>query len=61
MQKCYSEQLESSGAVLDTRYCMQAAAKQLQELLERELGWDMTASDLQGDTDDEDAPVIVEL
>ena len=40
---------------------LQAAARQLQELLERELGWDLTANDLQGDTDDEDAPIIVEL
>ena len=42
-------------------HCMQMAAGQLQELLERELGWDLTASNLQGDTDDEDAPVVVEL
>ena len=41
--------------------CMQGAARQLQELLERELAWDLTVSDLQGETDDEDAPVIVEL
>ena len=40
---------------------MQAATKQLQELLERELVWDLTASDLAGETDDEDAPVVVEL
>ncbi len=40
---------------------MQGAARQLQELLERELAWDLTVSDLQGETDDEDAPVIVEL
>lgn len=40
---------------------MQVAAKQLQELLERELGWDVSVSDLQGDSNDEDAPVIVQL
>ena len=33
----------------------------LQDLLERELGWDLTASDLQGESDDEDAPDVVEL
>ena len=41
--------------------CLQAAAMQLQDLLERELGWDLTAGDLQGESDDEDAPVVVEL
>jgi hypothetical protein len=40
---------------------MQAAAKQLQELLERELGWNLAVSDLEGDSEDEDAPVIVQL
>ena len=42
-------------------FCLQAAAMQLQDLLERELGWDLTVSDLQGESDDEDAPVIVDL
>ena len=40
---------------------MQAAAKQLQELLERVLGWNVAVSDLEGDSKDEDAPVIVQL
>ena len=41
--------------------CLQAAAMKLQDLLERELGWDLTAGDLQGKSDDEDAPVVVDL
>lgn len=41
--------------------CLQAAAMKLQDLLERELGWDLTAGDLQGESDDEDAPVVVDL
>ncbi len=40
---------------------MQVVAKQLQELLERELGWNLSVYDLEGTSDDEDAPVIVQL
>lgn len=56
---CVAYQVKKNG--LQISLGMQAATKQLQELLERELVWDLTASDLAGETDDEDAPVVVEL
>lgn len=40
---------------------VQAEAKKLQDVLERELGWSFGVSEVGGDSDDEDAPVVVEL
>ena len=36
-------------------------ARKLQDVLERELGWSLGMSEVGGESDDEDAPVVVEL
>lgn len=40
---------------------LQAEASRLQQLLEAGLGWDFSIGELAGESDDEDAPVVVEL
>lgn len=40
---------------------MQAESSKLQKTLEAGLGWSFSIGELAGESDDEDAPVIVEL
>ena len=40
---------------------LQAEAGRLQHALEAALGWEFSIGELAGESDDEDAPVVVEL